>query len=151
MPTVKDSYETDFFEWTRETAEKIRQGSFSAIDLETLAEEVESLGSRDQREALRRLFQLLLHLLKWRYQAEYRKRVGEASWRQSIDNQRDALERIFVASPSLRRFVLENWQMEFGRARKRAASQTGLSLIAFPTECQWTLEQILDEDFFPED
>ncbi len=39
----------------------------------------------------------------------------------------------------------------YARARRTAARQTGLPLETFPQACPWTVEQVLDEAFFPEE
>jgi hypothetical protein len=43
-------YEQDFFAWTQTTAALIRAGKWHDLDRETLAEEVESLGTSQYRE-----------------------------------------------------------------------------------------------------
>ncbi|MGZ8935688.1 MAG: DUF29 family protein, partial [Methylobacter sp.] len=35
-------------------------------------------------------------------------------------------------------------------ARVRVSRETGLDESAFPSECPWTIEQIIDHDFFPD-
>lgn len=44
------TYETDFYRWTQETAELLRQRKFTELDLEALVEEVESIGRRERSE-----------------------------------------------------------------------------------------------------
>jgi hypothetical protein len=75
-----DLYKQDFFAWTHTTAALIRAGKWYDIAPEPLAEEVESLGARDQRELRRRLQRLVTHLLKWQYQPSARQTgtVGES-------------------------------------------------------------------------
>jgi len=150
MPTVKDSCETDFFEWTRETAEKIRNGDFSTIDLEALAEEVEDLGRHDRREVRSRIKQILIHLLKGHFQPEYRRDFGERSWRTSIQNQRGELLEALEESPSLRRFLPGALAEVYPKAVAGAVDESGLPAASFPSECLWTLDQILDRTFFPD-
>ena len=38
----------------------------------------------------------------------------------------------------------------YRRARREAAAETGLPLSTFPETCPFTLEQALDDDFWPE-
>ena len=50
---VKDRnslYETDFFAWTQEQAQLLRERKFDDIDLENLAEEVETVGRSDKHQ-----------------------------------------------------------------------------------------------------
>jgi Domain of unknown function DUF29 len=59
------SYDTDFYAWTQAQAEALRTKDVAALDLENLAEEIESLGKRDRRTVHGHLKVLLIHLLKW--------------------------------------------------------------------------------------
>src|SRR5215831_14649034 len=103
MSTNAELYEQDFFAWTQTTAALIRAGKWQAVDTESVAEEVESLG-RSERNALEsRLEKLVLHLLRWRYQPE--KRVRGHSWEDTIREQRWRLSRRLSQSPSLRPMV----------------------------------------------
>src|SRR6266850_3448057 len=77
-------YDTDFYQWTQAQAAHLRAKEWSALDVDHLAEEIESLGASDRRALRRHLMRLSQHLLKWHYQPQRR---GE-SWQQSIDNAR---------------------------------------------------------------
>ena len=45
------TYETDFYQWTQQQADLLRQGEFNRVDLDlaNIAEEIESMGKRDRR------------------------------------------------------------------------------------------------------
>ncbi|PON14787.1 DUF29 domain-containing protein [Candidatus Entotheonella serta] len=144
---MKSNYDTDFFEWTQHQAAALAAGHFSELDLVNLAEEIESLGKSDRRQLGSRLQELMLHLLKWRYQPE-RRQTGH-SWEDSILEQRGSIASLLNDSPSLRRQVLPLMSDHYPRARRRANSQTGLPLSTFPETCPWTEDQILDDDFWP--
>ena len=58
-------YEKDFYAWTVEQARLLRSGELSEIDVENIAEEIESMGRSERREIGNRLTVLLSHLLKW--------------------------------------------------------------------------------------
>lgn len=141
------TYETDFYLWTQQQADLLRQGQFNRIDLdsENIAEEIESMGKRDRRAIGGYLQNVLMHLLKWRYQPERR----GTSWRLSIRNGREQILDLLEESPSLKPqmgFVL---QKEYPRARENAADETGLPLATFPDECPFSVEQITG-DWWPE-
>lgn len=139
-------YETDFVEWLGRASELLKQGLFNELDVENLIEEVEDLG-RSQKQALRsNLRVLLMHLLKWQYQAENRSN----SWTSTIDEHRDRIHDLIEDSPSLKNQLLEVLGTTYEKARKRAFRETGLEINTFPTECPYTLEQVLDDDFWPE-
>ena len=69
-------YEPDIHAWTQWTAEWLGRRRFQDIDIERLAEELESMGRRDRRELVSRLKILLGHLLKWQHQPPRRKQCG---------------------------------------------------------------------------
>ena len=63
--------------------------NLSAVDIEHIAEEIESMGRSEQQQLEDRLIVLLLHLLKWQFQPNFR---GN-SWRLSIKEQRVKIAR----------------------------------------------------------
>lgn len=145
---MPDLYDTDFYAWTKTQAAALSQGHLGELDLQNLAEEIESLGKRDVRSLRSALEIVLLHLLKWRYQPEMRQ-TGH-SWEDSISEHRHRIELIADDSPSLRRQIPELAERGYPRARREAARQTRLPLDTFPETCPWTLKEVLDEDFYPE-
>lgn len=138
-------YETDFYLWTQQQAALLRQGLLSAVDIENLAEEVESMGSSQKNALQSYLFNIVMHLLKWRYQPERR----GSSWVYSIRNGRNAIERLLENNPSLKPQLPALIMIEHRRARKEAAAETGLPLTTFPEQCPFTLEHIT-EDYWPD-
>ena len=48
-------YEKDFYAWTVEQARLLRSGELSAVDIENIAEEIESIGRSDRREIKKEL------------------------------------------------------------------------------------------------
>jgi hypothetical protein len=140
-------YSTDYVAWAEQTAQKLRDCRFDEIDISALAEEIEDLGGSQRDSVDSRLTQLLMHLLKWQYQEEYRVRYGDKSWRTSIANQRIGLRKLFRKSPSLKRFAAECLPDSYADAVELAMEETGLK--EFPEECPWTLDQALDRDFYP--
>jgi hypothetical protein len=139
-------YDTDFYTWTQAQAEALRSKNLSALDLDHLAEEIESLGKRDRRAVESLLEVVALHLLKWIYQPVRR----APGWRTSIRNARHRLAPIVEDSPTLRQVPPERLAVIYRRARRGAADETGLPLTAFPQACPWTVEQLLDDEFLPE-
>jgi hypothetical protein len=142
-------YDTDFYTWTQTQAMALRTKDVAALDVENLAEEIESLGRSDRRAIAHQLERLLLHLLKWCYQADQRTRAGK-SWRSSIYQARSAIADLLEESPSLRDYPAQRLALAHRRARQQAAHQTGLPLAAFPETCPWPLARVLEEEFWPE-
>jgi hypothetical protein len=140
------SYDADFFEWTLQTAELIRQGRLNEADLEHVAEEIADMGKRDRRE-VRSLFRVLLaHLLKWQLQPLQK----SSSWKATILEQRAQLALVLDDSPSLRRIPANELEVVYKSAVDRAMAETGLAPGAFPAVCPFSIAEIVDRDFFPE-
>jgi len=148
MPTNAELYEHDFFQWTQTTAALIRASKWQDVDVDAIAEELDSLGKRDQRELENRLEVLLRHLLKWRYQPA--RRARNRSWQSTIQEQRRRLARLLVQSPSLRPALTEALPEEYHHAGQRASYETRLPEETFPPTCPWAAEQVLAPDFWPE-
>jgi hypothetical protein len=143
-------YDIDFYTWTLTQAMALRTKDVAALDLEHLAEEIESLGRSDRRAITHQLERMLLHLLKWRNQADRRTRAGK-SRRSSIYQARSAIADLIEESPSLCDYPAERLALAYRRARQQAAHQTGLPLATFPETCPWPLAQVLDEEFWPDE
>lgn len=147
-------YDTDFFEWTRDQARLLRAGRLDLIDTDNIAEEIESLGNSDRREVTTRMARIVEHLLKLRFSTA---RLPRSDWRESVAYQRSDLELVFEDSPSLhahRHAALSRaWKLGVGFARKGLKSEPDAlaqvdRVAASPI---FTVEQILDDDFFPGD
>ncbi len=140
------SYDSDFARWSTEQSALIRQGRFDELDRANVAEEIESLGRSERREIENRLKVLLLHLLKWRFQTQRQK----GGWRTTIREQRVQIAKVVRDSPSLRSHPAEVLGEEYRTARADAADETGLPEATFPADCPFSIEQILDPDFLPD-
>jgi hypothetical protein len=145
-PTAKDLYDRDFFEWTVRNAELLRAGRLQEADLEHIAEEIEDMGKSERRELRSRLRVLLSHLLKWKLQPGGRGR----SWKATIDVQRDDLAYLLQQMPSLRRYLRGQLTEIYPVAIKGAIADTDLPDEVFPATCPFSLEQILEAEFFPD-
>jgi len=148
MSTNAALYEQDFYQWTQEQAALLREGAWHDLDVANLVEEVESLGISQKHALGSRLKNLVMHLLKWRYQPAGRQ-LG-SSWHTSINNQRVEIELLLENNPSFKPHLADLLYERYPKARKHASSETGLPLTTFPPTCPWTVEQILDDDFWPE-
>jgi Domain of unknown function DUF29 len=142
-------YDQDFYDWTQKTATLIRAGQWDYINRDVLAEELSDLGVSLEHAVSSDLCQVLIHLLKWQYQPAGR--VEGHSWRDSIVEHRDRIDRLCTRSPSLRGKLPAMFTEEYPRACRRASIQTGLPRNTFPEPCRWTLDEILDADFWPEE
>lgn len=143
---TKAAYDVDFYAWTQAQAEALRSKDWPALDLNNLAEEIESLGKRDRRAVESYLEVRLRHGLKWVYQPKRRSR----SWRRTLALTQQRLARVLRDNPGLRTHLPVLMASAYADARKLAATETGLPLTTFPESCPWSPAQVLDEDFWPE-
>ncbi|MGB8698124.1 MAG: DUF29 domain-containing protein [Thermosynechococcaceae cyanobacterium] len=138
-------YDQDFLKWTQQQAEYLQQKNWAALDIKNLLEELDTLGRSEQKE-LGSYFQvLLMHLLKYQYQPERRTK----SWARTISNCRDKIQDCLEDTPSLHRLLQDpTWlEKQYRRGRRDAAKETQKPLELFPSECPYTVEQILDPNF----
>jgi hypothetical protein len=140
-------YDTDFYAWTQAQADALRAKDWAALDLEHLAEEIDSLGKSDRRALVSHLDRLLLHLLKWRYDPA---REPRRSWQLTIRHARRELTELLADNRTLHSYPAEHLATAYRHAREDAAIDTGLPLATFPEGCPWAIEQVLDADFLPE-
>lgn len=139
-------YEQDFHAWTQEQAALLKAGKLDQIDVTHLIEEMESMGATERREVISRLTVLFMHLLKWQAQSERR---GN-SWRLTIEIQRTQVEQFLKQNPSLRPRLSEFVTDAYRVAVMKAAKETGIDRWQFPSESPFTIEQALDNGFWPE-
>jgi len=142
-----DLYESDFFAWTQEQVTLLKQRAWDRLDLPNLIEELEDLGRRERQELRNRLGVLLGHLLKWQFQPENR---GN-SWQATIREQRRETTLLIAENPSLKPYLAEAMPLSYKAALDLAVRETGWNYNHFPSECPYSLEQALDDDFWPQD
>lgn len=140
-------YERDYYLWLSHTAQLIKEGKFSEVDVVNLVEEIEDMGRSEKRAVKSNLIIVLLHLLKYKHQPE--KKTN--SWKSSIREHRRRLRDDFKTSPSLKRFFEEVFSQCYQDAREQAADETGLPLNTFPTESPFTIDETLNPDYLPQD
>jgi hypothetical protein len=141
-------YEEDFYLWVERQAELLRQGRFRELDLPHLIEEVEDLGANLRNAVASRTREIILHLLTLQYSPAVEPRRG---WRDSVGKQRDDLE--LEITPSLRRHLITELESVYQLARRRAVddlAQDGVKPDQLPASCPYTLEQILDPVWRPD-
>ncbi|MDJ0598446.1 MAG: DUF29 domain-containing protein [Crocosphaera sp.] len=139
-------YDKDYYLWLEETAQLLREGKLTELDVNNLIEEIEDMGRSEKKAVKSNLKILLCHLLKYKYQPEKRSR----SWLSTIFEHRDRLDDDFADSPSLKRYFDEVFESCYQKARKQASIETGLPLEIFPINCPFTFEQVLNMDYLPE-
>lgn len=140
-----NTYEQDFYAWALQSAKLLRAGKLTKIDTEHVAEELESMGRSEKRELINRLAILIMHLLKWQFQSERQCN----SWKFTIEEQRLEIMDLLEDSPSLHHDVATKLITAYQRAILLVVKETGLNKNLFPITCPFSLEEILNLDFWP--
>lgn len=135
-------YDTDYVAWLEEQVGHLRAGRLRALDVENVAEELESLVNKERRQLENRLAVLLLHLLKWDHQPDQRSN----RWRASVAEQRARLRRLLRDSPSLKPSLEEAAREVYPEAVEQAAIETSLIEKAFPASLPYSVDQILERE-----
>jgi len=118
MRTKSTLYDQDFYAWTQEQAALLRAGAWQELDVDHLAEELDTLGRSEKRALASDLEVLLVHLLKWQHQPDYRDESH--SWFDTIVEHRSRIVRLLEDNPSLRPQVEGLVQDVYPTARTRA-------------------------------
>lgn len=114
-------YDSDYFLWSEHQAALLRQGNLTLFDVENLAEGIESLGKNDRRALMSQVQRLLVHLLKWQFQPDWR----SAGWENSIELAREAMSRIVEDSPSLKTQLRLAWTKSTNLRGARSPAKPG--------------------------
>lgn len=131
-------YDRDYGLWAEEMASLLAAGKFSELDIENLVEEVRDLSKRERDKLLSSMRLILHYLLKWDYQEQKRFR----SWRLTIERERTNISLYLKDSPSLRRYLCEEWlENAYRIARLDAAKETDLD---FTVDCPYSIEDVLE-------
>ena len=153
MTSLAKLYDDDLDAWAERNADLLRHGRVAEADIAHIAEELETMGRKDRHELVSRLIILLAHLLKWEHQFQQLsgrwQEFSGRSWQASIDEQRLRITRQLQLSPSLKPYLVEAVAEAYPDAVKLAARETRLVRTEFPDSCPYSLEHLLDEEFFP--
>lgn len=140
-----DLYDQDLYAWAMQSARMVREGRLDELDLEHIAEELESMAKSERRALESRLTVVLARLLKWQFQPAKRSK----SWQRTLVEQRKRIARLLRDSPSLGPQLPALLPDAYDSALRLAADDTGLDETDFPADCPYTAEQALDQGFFP--
>jgi hypothetical protein len=136
----------DLYGWAVQTAQLLKDKKMNEVNFDEIVEELESLGRSEKHELINRLSLVMAHLLKWQFQPNMR---GH-SWRYTIREQRDQAKIHWEDNPGLKGKLNEIMMKAYKVAVSKATKETGLDEKTFPQDCPYTLDQLMDETFYPE-
>ena len=142
VPETADAYRTDYAGWAFQQARLVRELRPNGIDVENVAEELESLGKQQHDTLESVLGVILLHMLKWDYQPMRR----GVSWLKSVAEHRRRAAKIVRKNPSLKPLLADTLTEAYADARADASFETGLPERAFPSECPYTWDAMMTRD-----
>jgi hypothetical protein len=140
---MSDLYEDDIAAWAARQADLLRRRASNELDWDNIAEEIADVGRSEEREVESRLAIACEHLLKWEFQPGRRSN----SWRASVVQARTRIARVIQRNPSLKPYPATVLADAYRDGRDVAEAETGL--LHLPETCLWTIEQVLDRDFWP--
>lgn len=147
-------YNTDFYGWTQEQAAKLRallvDRTNLDLDIENIAEEIDSLGRSDYRQLVSRLEEVCIHLLKLHYSLSGEPRRG---WKNSVRGQRYRLGKLLEESPSLKPRLQEALVEGYEDSLRHFDDQKLISLTMpehLPGLSPFDVDDVLTEDWWPE-
>ncbi len=146
IQNTNNLYEQDYLQWIEATLQQLRDRDYEKVDWENLLAEIEDMGKRDRRSLESNLVIVLLQLLKWQFQPEYR----TGSWSASIAEHRRRIAKLLKDSPSLIAYIDSIFAECYDYAREQAYLETGLPQEIFPIDCPYQIADVLDRLFWPE-
>ncbi|MBF2056933.1 MAG: DUF29 domain-containing protein [Cyanobacterium sp. T60_A2020_053] len=139
-------YELDDYQWLEENIKLLKAKMFHEIDLENLIEELEDLGKERKNAVESLLQQIIRHLLMYQYWHDERERNAN-HWEGEIYSFRDQLNHKLTTN--LHNHLISKLDNIYDRALGYVIRKTCLSINIFPTNCPYTLAQLLDIDYLP--
>ena len=147
-PATKPLYEEDFPLWAERQAALLRARRFDELDLDNLIEEVEDLSRRERETVESHVETIMEHLVKLTLSPAERPRRG---WLVTVDKQRAKLARKLTTT--LRAHLEAELPALYAGLRRPVARQLekdGVRPNALPPVCPYTLDQLLDPDWYPD-
>jgi hypothetical protein len=140
-------YEADYAAWLEHQVGLLKSDRWSEVDKDNLIDEVESLGRSDFKGFVSAFEIVIAHMLKWDHQPERRSR----SWQGSILEHRRRIDDELEDSPSYSARIDEAIRRAYRTAVARALRETELPLEAFPSECPYDWDEIMNREHLLDD
>ena len=142
-------YDEDFLAWTEQQAALVRAGRLDQLDLDNLAEELDTMGRSEWGELENRLEVLLMHMLKWDHQpARHDAQLGG-----TIREQRNAISPPVAARARASRSVISGSPSPTSTRTLSAgpSTETGLEPTAcFRERLPYSVAQVLEPAVEPQ-
>ncbi len=145
--SLKELYEIDGHLWLEKTIKLLKANHLEELDLENLIEELENLGRRDKAKVASLLEQIIRHFLFLQYWTkEFQYNSGH--WKAEIRSFRNQLKRNLTTN--LYQYLENEVASIYNDALGYVIEKTEGKLDNLPQYCTYTLEQLLDINYLPE-
>ena len=147
---MSNLYDKDFPAWAEETAHLLTERRFEEIDLEALIDEVQDLSRREKETVKSFLETIIEHLLKLAYAPAPILTNNLNGWTSTVHRTRRKLGEKLAESRLLSNYAAETFDDAYaGGLYDTMGSTADFGPVEWPQVCPWSLEQVLDPDFFP--
>jgi hypothetical protein len=144
---LQQLYEIDDYLWLEETINLLKTKDLENLDLDNLIEELESLGRNDLNKVRSLLRQIIIHILLIEYwEQEYERNYHH--WRGEIIAFRDDINNHLTTT--LKNKLSQQLEQIYHVSKKLVIEKTALSPNLLPDDCPYSLEQLLDDNWYPE-
>ncbi|PSF37629.1 DUF29 domain-containing protein [Aphanothece hegewaldii CCALA 016] len=137
-------YHTEYDRWLTQTIRLLKNRQLESVDYEHLIEELEALGRSEKSAVKNLLLQIIIHLLLYEFWETERDR-NINHWAGEIVTFRVQLEDKLTTN--LRNLLAQELQQIYSNAALIVLNKTRLT--TFPQNCPYSLEQLLDKNWFP--
>lgn len=152
--TLNDLYRSDYYAWSRSQADELRrlreERVNTRLDLDNLADEIESLGRSDLRRVRSQLRRIIEHLLKLQFSPAIEPRKG---WLRTVLDARQDIDDYLT--PTMRPDIEAHLARDYARARANTVMaldehRESAAIERLPSALPFTLEQLLDTAWLPD-
>ena len=145
ITNFKKLYQTDDYQWLLETITLLKNKQFNNLDIDNLIEELEDMGSEKRNAVKSLLEQIIRHFLLLQYwNNEYER--NRHHWEAEIISFRNQIEDRLTTN--LRNYIENEKEKIYQRALKYIQRKTN-NKLELPKFCPYSLEELLNEDYFP--
>lgn len=167
VPPPNELYRNDSYTWALEQAAALRRRDFHAVDWDNVIEEVEDVGRSRERAWESQCQTIVLHMLQLQHWQPEDPMIG-MGWILAVDNARLELEKTVDKNPGLKSARDQMLRDAWRYGRRLAVNQLAIHefgsqgasgyknaqrrwMQRIPESCTYTLAQIEDEDWWPEE
>ena len=151
--SLDDLYRSDYYAWSRRQAAELRRlrdaRVNTCLDLDNLAEEIESLGRSDLRRVKSQLRRIIEHFLKLQFSPAAELRQG---WRETVLDARQDIDDYLT--PSMWPEIEADLERDYAKARAKTVLALehhgeGEAAAELPIASPYALAELLDPEWWP--